>query len=67
VQILGGVVVVETLFAIPGLGRTLLAAIQARDYPVLQGALLVAVLVALLVNLLVDLLYAVIDPRVRGA
>jgi peptide/nickel transport system permease protein len=67
VQILGGVVVVETLFAIPGLGRTLLSAIQARDYPVLQGALLVAVLVALLVNLLVDLLYAAIDPRVRGA
>jgi peptide/nickel transport system permease protein len=67
VQILGGVVVVETLFAIPGLGRTLLAAIQARDYPVLQGALLVAVLVALLVNLIVDMLYAAIDPRVRGA
>ena len=67
VQILGGVVVVETLFAIPGLGRTLLGAIQARDYPVLQGALLVAVLIALLVNLLVDLLYAAIDPRVRGA
>jgi len=66
VQILGGVVVVETLFAIPGLGRTLLSAIQARDYPVLQGALLVAVLIALLVNLLVDLLYAAIDPRVRG-
>ena len=67
VQILGGVVVVETLFAIPGLGRTLLAAIQARDYPVLQGALLVAVLVALAVNLIVDMLYAAIDPRVRGA
>lgn len=67
VQILGGVVVVETLFAVPGLGRTLLAAIQARDYPVLQGALLVAVLVALAVNLLVDLLYAAIDPRVRAA
>jgi peptide/nickel transport system permease protein len=67
VQILGGVVVVETLFAIPGIGRTLLAAIQARDYPVLQGALLVAVLVALAVNLIVDMLYAAIDPRVRGA
>ena len=51
-----------------GAGKTaLLAAIQARDYPVLQGALLVAVLIALLVNLLVDLLYATIDPRVRGA
>jgi peptide/nickel transport system permease protein len=67
VQILGGVVVVETLFGIPGLGRTLLAAIQGRDYPVLQGALLLAVLVALLVNLLIDLAYAAIDPRVRGA
>lgn len=67
VQILGGVVVVETLFAIPGLGRTLLSAIQARDYPVLQGALLLTVLVSLFVNLMVDLAYAAIDPRVRGA
>ncbi len=66
VQILGGVVVVETLFGIPGLGRTLLAAIQGRDYPVLQGALLLAVVVALLVNLLVDLAYTLIDPRVRA-
>ena len=65
VQILGGVVVVETLFGIPGLGRTLLAAIQGRDYPVLQGALLLAVVVALAVNLGVDLAYTVIDPRVR--
>ena len=65
VQILGGVVVVETLFAIPGLGRTLLSAIQARDYPVLQGALLLCVVVALAVNLLVDLLYGVADPRMR--
>lgn len=65
VQILGGVVVVETLFAIPGLGRTLLTAVQARDYPVLQGALLLSVLVALAVNLAVDLLYGAIDPRVR--
>ncbi|MBR0666289.1 ABC transporter permease [Roseomonas hellenica] len=67
VQILGGVVVVETLFGIPGLGRTLLAAVQGRDYPVLQGALLLSVVVALLVNLLIDLAYALIDPRVRGA
>ncbi|MFC0387453.1 ABC transporter permease [Muricoccus vinaceus] len=67
VQILGGVVVVETLFAIPGLGRTLLAAIQGRDYPVLQGALLLTVIVALLVNLVIDLAYALIDPRMRGA
>ncbi len=66
-QILGGVVIVESLFAIPGLGRLLLTAIQTRDYPVLQGALLVVVIAAMLVNLGVDLLYRVIDPRVRLA
>lgn len=65
IQILGGVVIVESLFAIPGLGRLLLTAIETRDYPVLQGALLVVMACALLVNLLIDLLYRVIDPRVR--
>lgn len=65
IQILGGVVIVESLFAIPGLGRLLLTAIETRDYPVLQGALLVVMVCALLVNLLIDLLYRVIDPRVR--
>ena len=57
----------ESLFAIPGLGRLLLTAIETRDYPVLQGALLVVVVVAMVVNLAVDLLYRVIDPRVRMA
>jgi peptide/nickel transport system permease protein len=65
IQILGGVVIVESLFAIPGLGRLLLSAIEGRDYPVLQGALLVVMVCALLVNLAIDLLYRVIDPRVR--
>jgi peptide/nickel transport system permease protein len=65
IQILGGVVIVESLFAIPGLGRLLLSAIEGRDYPVLQGALLVVMVCALLVNLLIDLTYRVIDPRVR--
>lgn len=65
IQILGGVVIVESLFAIPGLGRLLLSAIEGRDYPVLQGALLVIMVCALLVNLLIDLMYRVIDPRVR--
>lgn len=65
IQILGGVVIVESVFAIPGLGRLLLAAIESRDYPVLQGALLVIMVSTLLVNLLIDSLYHVIDPRVR--
>lgn len=65
IQILGGAVIVESLFALPGLGRLLLTAIQNRDFPVLQGALVVVVLIAMVVNLGVDLLYRVIDPRVR--
>lgn len=65
IQILGGAVIVESLFALPGLGRLLLTAIQNRDYPVLQGGLLVVVVIAMAVNLVVDLLYHVIDPRVR--
>jgi len=65
IQILGGTVVIETLFALPGLGRLLISAIETRDYPVVQGALLLVVFTALVVNLLVDMLYHVIDPRVR--
>jgi len=65
IQILGGVVVIESLFALPGLGRLLITAIETRDYPVVQGALLMVVFSALIVNLLVDMLYHVIDPRVR--
>jgi peptide/nickel transport system permease protein len=67
IQILGGVVIIESLFALPGLGRLLLTAIETRDYPVLQGALLVVVATAMIVNLGVDLLYRLIDPRVRVA
>lgn len=65
IQILGGAVIIESLFALPGLGRLLLSAIETRDYPVLQGGLLVVVGIAMVVNLVVDLLYRVIDPRVR--
>lgn len=65
IQILGGTVVIETLFALPGLGRLVISAIETRDYPVVQGALLFVVFTALVVNLAVDMLYHVIDPRVR--
>lgn len=65
IQILGGVVIIESLFALPGLGRLLLTAIETRDYPVLQGALLIVVVAAMVVNLVVDLAYRLIDPRVR--
>lgn len=65
VQILGGAVIIESLFSLPGLGRLMLSAIETRDYPVLQGALLIVVVLAMAVNLGVDLLYRVIDPRVQ--
>jgi peptide/nickel transport system permease protein len=66
-SLLGGVIVVEVIFAWPGLGRLTLDAVGARDYPVLQGAVLLFAAMFLLVNLLVDLLYAAVDPRIRYA
>ena len=63
--LLSGVVVVEIVFAWPGLGQLALQSVQARDYPVLQGALLLFAVVFLLINLVVDLLYTAIDPRIR--
>ncbi|MGI8949735.1 MAG: ABC transporter permease [Ornithinimicrobium sp.] len=64
--LLGGVVVVEVIFAWPGLGRLTYDAVQARDYPVMQGAVLMFAVIFLLVNLLVDLLYAALDPRIEN-
>lgn len=63
--LIGGVVVTETVFNIPGVGRLVVDAIQKRDYPVIQGVTLVFSAVYVLVNLLVDLSYTLIDPRVR--
>jgi peptide/nickel transport system permease protein len=55
---------VETVFSIPGLGRLMATAILARDYPVIQGGLLVTALLFVLMNLAVDVLYAWLDPRI---
>jgi peptide/nickel transport system permease protein len=63
--ILGGVIVVEVVFAWPGLGRLVYNAVAARDYPVIQGAVLLIAAIFLIINLLVDVLYAVVDPRIR--
>lgn len=63
--LLGGVVVVEVVFSWPGLGQLALIAVERRDYPILQGVVLVIAVLFLLINLLVDLLYAFIDPRIR--
>ncbi|MFN3974184.1 MAG: ABC transporter permease [Dehalococcoidia bacterium] len=60
-----GVVVTETVFALPGLGRLIVDSMLRRDYPVIQGALLLVAAAYVLVNLIVDLTYAYFDPRIR--
>jgi len=64
-QILGGTVIFETIFGLPGMGRFLFDAINQRDYPVIQGVNLVIVSVVILMNLAVDACYAYLDPRIR--
>lgn len=63
--LLGGAVVTETIFAIPGIGGLIVESIARRDYPVLQGTVLFVATVYVIVNLVVDLAYAVLDPRIR--
>ncbi|WP_199086198.1 ABC transporter permease [Bosea sp. ASV33] len=65
-NLLGGIAVVETVFTIPGLGRLLVDAIFARDYPVIQGCMLFVAFTYVLVNLVIDLCYPVFDPRVTA-
>ena len=65
--LLAGTIVTETIFSWPGIGRLTVQAISSRDYPLLQGCILVISISYVLVNLLTDLLYSFIDPRVRLA
>ncbi|MGQ0569029.1 MAG: ABC transporter permease [Armatimonadota bacterium] len=61
----GGAAIIETIFAIPGLGRMIVAAVASRDFPAVQGGVLVIAAVITIVNLSVDLLYVILDPRIR--
>lgn len=63
--LIGGLVVIETIFSLPGMGRLMLNAINQRDYPIIQGVTMVMAIVFIMVNLMVDITYAVIDPRIR--
>lgn len=65
VAVIGGVVVVEFVFAIPGLGRLILESIKARDYPLIQGATLLIGVLAIIASILVDLVHRALDPRIR--
>ena len=64
---IGGAVVTEAVFTYPGLGRLLVQAISTRDYPLIQGAILVILVIYMTINLMVDVLYAYIDPRIEYA
>jgi peptide/nickel transport system permease protein len=63
--LIGGVVVTESVFAIPGIGRLTIDAVLQRDYPVIQGVILVVSAVYVVINLVIDLFYTVLDPRIR--
>ncbi len=64
-SLLGGSVVVESVFGLPGIGQLILSAIGMRDYPIVQGAVIFTAVMFMLTNLLVDLLYGYLDPRIR--
>jgi len=63
--LLSGAVVIESVFSLPGVGRLIVGSIQRRDFPIIQGGLLVTAAVFVFVNLAVDILYGWLDPRVR--
>ncbi|MCL2200464.1 MAG: ABC transporter permease [Oscillospiraceae bacterium] len=64
--LLGGAVLTESIYAVPGLGRFMVDSIRTRDFPIIQGGVLFLAIVFSLVNLLVDILYAYIDPRIKS-
>jgi len=63
--LIGGAIVTETVFGLPGIGNLVVSAVLRRDYPVIQGALLAVAAIYVLINLLIDLIYTLVDPRVR--
>ena len=63
--LVSGLVVTEAIFAIPGVGRLIVDAVTRRDYPVIQGVILMVTVAYVLINLVVDLIYGYLDPRIR--
>ena len=63
--LVGGAIVTETVFGLPGIGNLVVSAVLRRDYPVIQGALIVVAGIYVLINLLIDIIYTLVDPRVR--
>jgi len=65
--LLSGAILTETIFSWPGVGNWLIHGVQSRDYPVVQGGILLVASIVISVNLIVDLLYGVVNPRIRHA
>ena len=63
--LLGGALIVETVFALPGIGRLMLNSIQRRDYPIVQGILIMFASICVIMNLLIDIIYVYLDPRIK--
>jgi dipeptide transport system permease protein len=63
--LLSGAILTETIFAWPGIGKWLIESIGRRDYPVVQGGILIVATIIIVVNLIVDILYGVVNPRIR--
>ena len=64
-EILGGSIIIENVFSLPGIGRLIATSIQTRDFPLIQGLVLYLALITLICNFLVDMIYTFIDPRIR--
>jgi peptide/nickel transport system permease protein len=63
--VVGGAVIIESIYSIPGIGRYYIASINQLDYPVIQGIVLIVAVVVVFANLLVDVTYSILDPRIR--
>jgi len=64
--VVGGSIIIETIFNIPGMGSLMLSAINQRDYPVIMGVTLVTSVFVCICNLLVDIIYSLVDPQIRS-
>jgi len=63
--LIGGAIVTETVFGLPGIGNLIVSSVLRRDYPVIQGALITVAGIYVIINIAIDLIYALVDPRVR--
>ena len=65
-HLLGGAILTESIFNIPGLGKLMIDSIKSRNFPVVQGGVLVTAFIFCMINLIVDIIYAYIDPRIKS-